>query len=413
MRKISPLLLLLPLLLAACAGRGPGALPGVAGVAATTAAPATAPASATPPAPTTTPAPSPTATATATLTPPPSPTFSPTPTPEHPLMIEVMRRQSYPGSELTIERTLEPGENYDRFIASYLSEGNRIYALLTVPWGAPPPTGWPVIIFNHGWIPPEEYVTELRYVEYVDYIARSGYIVFRSDYRGHGQSEGEAGMPYSSPGYTIDVLNGMAAVLTRADADANRVGMWGHSMGGYITLRAMVVSDRIRAGVIWGGVVGPYPDLFQRGAALTPPAPTALASTLPASTPPASTPPVATATPTATPTPTPAFRRGRWRGDMAAIYGSPEENPAFWASISAPSFVAEISGPVQLHHAITDDTVPWAASQSLYDAMTAAGVPVELYLYDNDSHDIDNNFYTAMRRTVEFFDRYVKEGAGG
>lgn len=384
----------LVLLLAACAGRGPDA-PSVAGVATTTAAPATVrpSPSATPPAPTATPAPLPTATATAT----PTATPSPTATPEHPLMIEVMRRQSYPGSELTIERTLEPGENYDRYIASYLSEGNRIYALLTVPWGAPPPSGWPVIIFNHGWIPPEEYVTELRYVEYVDYIARSGYIVFRSDYRGHGNSEGEAGMPYSSPGYTIDVLNGMAAVLTRADADANRVGMWGHSMGGYITLRAMVVSDGIRAGVIWGGVVGPYPDLFQRGAALTPPA---------------STPGEATATPSpSATTPTPAFRRGRWWGDMAAIYGTPEENPAFWASISAPSFVADLSGPIQLHHAITDDTVPWAASQSLYDAMIAAGVPVELYLYDNDSHDIDNNFYTAMRRTVEFFDRYVK-GAG-
>ncbi|MBX7252407.1 MAG: alpha/beta fold hydrolase [Candidatus Promineofilum sp.] len=398
-------LLPLLLLLAACAGRE---LDAVAIVATATAAPATAlpSPSSTPPAPTATTAPSPTATATATATVTPSPT----PTPEHPLMIEVMRRQSYPGSELTIERTLEPGENYDRTIASYLSEGNRIYALLTVPWGAPPPTGWPVIIFNHGWIPPEEYVTELRYVEYVDYIARSGYIVFRSDYRGHGNSEGEAGMPYSSPGYTIDVLNGMAAVLTRADADANRVGMWGHSMGGYITLRAMVVSDRIRAGVIWGGVVGPYPDLFQRGAVLTPPA-----STPPASTPPVSTPgetPTVTGAPSpAAATPTPAFRRGRWWGDMAAIYGTPEENPAFWASISAPSFVAGISGPVQLHHAITDDTVPWAASQSLYDAMTAAGVPVELYLYDNDSHDIDNNFYTAMRRTVEFFDRYVKEGA--
>ena len=398
-------LLPLLLLLAACAGRE---LDAVAIVATATAAPATAlpSPSSTPPAPTATTAPSPTATATATATVTPSPT----PTPEHPLMIEVMRRQSYPGSELTIERTLEPGENYDRTIASYLSEGNRIYALLTVPWGAPPPTGWPVIIFNHGWIPPEEYVTELRYVEYVDYIARSGYIVFRSDYRGHGNSEGEAGMPYSSPGYTIDVLNGMAAVLTRADADANRVGMWGHSMGGYITLRAMVVSDRIRAGVIWGGVVGPYPDLFQRGAVLTPPA-----STPPASTPPVSTPgetPTVTGAPSpAAATTTPAFRRGRRRGDMAAIYGTPEENPAFWASISAPSFVAGISGPVQLHHAITDDTVPWAASQSLYDAMTAAGVPVELYLYDNDSHDIDNNFYTAMRRTVEFFDRYVK-GAG-
>ena len=62
-------------------------------------------------------------------------------------MVEVMRRRDYPGSPLTIEETLEPGDNYDRFIASYLSDGNKIYALLTVPHGARPATGWPIIVF--------------------------------------------------------------------------------------------------------------------------------------------------------------------------------------------------------------------------------------------------------------------------
>ena len=40
--------------------------------------------------------------------------------------------------------------------------------------------------------------------------------------------------------------------------------------------------------------------------------------------------------------------------------------------------------------------------------MAALGLPVELYLDDNDSHDSDNNFYTAMRRSLEFFDAHVK-----
>ena len=340
----------------------------------------------------TTPALPPSPTATTTPTPTATLTPTPTPTPEHPLMIAVMRRAGYPGSPLAIERTLEPGENYDRHVAAYQSEGNTIYALLTIPHGAPPPTGWPVIIFNHGWIPPDEYRTELRYVQYVDYFARSGYIVFRSDYRGHGDSEGEAGNPYGSPNYTIDVLNGMAAVLTRPDADAGRVGMWGHSMGGHITLRAMVVSDQIRAGVIWGGVVGPYPDLFARALAPTPtPDPAATVTSTP--------------DPAASPTPT---RRLRWRGSFIDVYGSPEENPAFWASISANSYLADLSGPLQLHHAIDDPTVPASASELLYAQLQAAGQPAELYLYENDSHDIDNNFYTAMSRSLAFFDRHVK-----
>ncbi|NIO68452.1 MAG: hypothetical protein GTN71_05245, partial [Anaerolineae bacterium] len=126
--------------------------------------------------------PNPTATPTPTVT----PTLTPTPTPTHPLMIEVMRQQAYPGSEITIEETLDPGSNYDRYIASYLSEGLKIYALLTVPRGEKPESGWPVVLFNHGYIPPDQYRTTERYVAYVDAFARNGYIVFKSDYRGHG-----------------------------------------------------------------------------------------------------------------------------------------------------------------------------------------------------------------------------------
>ncbi|HEU4744292.1 MAG TPA: alpha/beta fold hydrolase, partial [Anaerolineales bacterium] len=182
-----------------------------------------------------------------------------TPTPQHPLQIEAMRAQQYPGSDIVIESVLDPGVNYSRYYVSYLSEGLKIYALMTVPDGEKPPTGWPVIIFNHGFIPPDVYRTTERYVAYVDLIARSGYIVLRSDYRGHDRSEGEPGGAYSSTGYTVDVLNAVASMKRYPDADPDRIGMWGHSMGGYITLRSMVVTRDIKAGVICAGVVASYP----------------------------------------------------------------------------------------------------------------------------------------------------------
>src|ERR1700704_4197229 len=60
-----------------------------------------------------------------------------------PLAILAMRQRDYPGSDLAIERTLAPGSNYQQYVASYQSDGLKINALLTVPSGAKPATGWP------------------------------------------------------------------------------------------------------------------------------------------------------------------------------------------------------------------------------------------------------------------------------
>ena len=137
--------------------------------------------------------PSPTATIALTPTPTLTNTITSTPTPTlHPMTILAMRQTPYPGSEIVIEDTFAAGSNYYRYYAYYLSEGYKIYGLLTVPFGDPPEGGWPAIVFNHGYIPPSVYRTTERYVAYVDWLARSQYIVFRIDYRGHDQSEGTA-----------------------------------------------------------------------------------------------------------------------------------------------------------------------------------------------------------------------------
>ena len=102
----------------------------------------------------------------------------------HTLSIEALRKGNYPGSDIVVEQTLDPGSNYQRQIVSYKSEGLKIYALLTVPNGNPPESGWPVIIFNHGYIPPAEYRTTERYIAYTDGFSRNEYVLLRPDYRG-------------------------------------------------------------------------------------------------------------------------------------------------------------------------------------------------------------------------------------
>lgn len=314
----------------------------------------------------------------------PSPTFTPimTPTPPHPLTIQSIRTQTYPGSPILIEEELAPGVNYDRYIVSYLSEGLKIYALLTVPQGEKPDTGWPVVVFNHGYIPPAEYRTTERYVAYVDGFARNGYIVLRSDYRGHGNSEGIASGAYDSPAYTVDILNAVAAIAAYPEADPDRIGMWGHSMGGSITLQIMVSSDVIKAGVIWAGMVGSYPDIldwWQRRF---------------------------NSRPTPTPNPDGSPRSGIWQ--LIDEFGSPEENPDFWNSISATCYLADSAGPIQLHHGTADTSVPYVWSENLYAALQEVGQVAEFYGYEGDNHNISNNFGTAMARSIAFFDTYLK-----
>ena len=316
--------------------------------------------------------PLPTATATVTAT----PTETPTPTP-HPLTMQAMRARDYPGSDLVIEQTLDPGSNYYRYVASYLSDGLKIYGLLTVPYADPPEGGWPAIIFNHGFIPPTEYRTTERYVAYVNALATNGYVVFKPDYRGHGDSEGAASGGYSSPAYTVDVLNALASVQRYPGVNPEKMGMWGHSMGGHLTLRAMVTVKSIKAGVIWAGVVGSYPDMMTNWRRNRP-------------------------------FPTTSGRLSRIGQELTDTYGTWDQNPEFWASISPIDNVADISGPLQLHHGTADGDVPLEFSESLYQAMVDAGKEVEYFTYPDNDHNISQAFSSAMQRTVEFYDRFLK-----
>lgn len=303
---------------------------------------------------------------------------------QNPLAIAVMRSKTYPGSDLTIEQTLSSASNYNQYIASYKSDGLKIYGLLTVPLGEKPVGGWPVIIFNHGYIPPESYQTTERYVAYVDAFARNGYIVFKPDYRGNGNSEGQPEGAYYSPTYATDVLNALASLKRYPAANPEKIGMWGHSMGGNITLRDLMVDTKdIKAAVIWGGVVGSYENLinnWQRRVRFQP-------------------------------SPQELALRNNYRQKLIDTYGTPETNPTFWQAVDPTYHLSDITTPIQLHTGGNDEEVPVDFSVSLRDKLEKLGKTVEYYNYPGGDHNLSSpNFELAMQRSIAFFNQYLKGG---
>ena len=299
---------------------------------------------------------------------------------EDPLSISAMRQKSYPGSDLSFEQTLNPGSNYKQYLVSYESDGLKQYGLLTIPSGQKPEGGWPVILFNHGYIPPAQYSTESSYSSFVNVFAQAGYIVFKPDYRGNANSQGNPVQIYVSPDYLTDSMNGLSSIEKYKDANPNKIGVFGHSMGGNITLHELVISKDFKAAELMAGVVGNENQIIdwwnQRIAAKS-----IVGNDLDAS---------------------------YLVEQMVADHKTPDSNPDYWNSIDPTKYIADINAPIQIQVGTADLSVPPDFSSSLKDSLQSVGKTVDYHLYPGADHNLSPDTNAALNEAVSFFNKYLK-----
>jgi dipeptidyl aminopeptidase/acylaminoacyl peptidase len=304
--------------------------------------------------------------------------ITPTPVPFVEMTIPYLRSRSYK-SELGDLSSYTSNESYTSYLTRYRSDGLKINALLTKPVGKVPKNGWPAIVFIHGYIPPSQYATTKRYGDYVDYLARNGFVVFKIDLRGHGESEGQAGGGYYGSDYVIDTLNAYAALSSTDFVNANEIGLWGHSMAGNIVLRSLAAKPDIPAAVIWAGAVYSYTDQQKYGIHDQSYRSPDFSST------------------------TQSRRR-----DLFESVGSPSATNAFWSQVAPTNYLSDLKGAIQLDHAVDDDVVDIGYSRDLIALLDKTSVPHEFYEYPSGGHNISGtSFVSAMENTVAFFKRYL------
>jgi len=305
--------------------------------------------------------------------------ISPTPMPFEELTIPALRSRTYKSTlaerELYAENTL-----YTSYLTSYTSDGVRVNGLITEPVGDMPSGGWPAIVFVHGYIPPAQYQTTGQYADYVDYLARNGFVVFKIDLRGHGDSEGVAGGGYYSADYVIDTLNAHAALQTTSFVNPEKIGLWGHSMAGNVILRSLAIRPNIPAAVIWAGAVYTYEDMQKYG--------------------------IQDSSYQRPPTGTP---RASTRQRISDTYGEPDLDTVFWKQFAPITYIADLKGALQLNHAVDDDVVNIGYSRDLNTALDRTSVPHEIHEYSSGGHNISGtSFVEAMNNTVDFFEKYLQ-----
>ncbi len=342
-----------------------------------------------------------------TMTPSPAPTitFTPSPTPTiaesiFPYTIEGLRQHHFQSGKIHIRSTLEDkNEFYTSYLIDYPSDGLTITGVMQIPVGEGP---FPVIVMNHGFFPRSVYRSGDGTDRAAPFLAEHGYITVASDYRSWGGSDSGESFFYS--GLVIDVINLINTIPSIPQADPKRIGIWGHSMGGGVTMKVLTIlggrdasaETTIKAAVLYSPVSADDADIIDRWgmgcfgdiAAGELVEGCNSSDIIPADLP-------------------------RNLQDAYRFAASDED---MLKKISPYYHLDYVTAPIQIHYGTEDGKLlsgtPPQWSVKLTQGLRDAGKQVELLQYEGESHSfIGQPWFDFMSRTLRFFDEYVKNSS--
>jgi len=286
--------------------------------------------------------------------------------------IPALMQKEFNGRDLTFSRVLDDNTVYTRYYITYKSGELTISGIMNIPKGNGP---FPVLFLNHGHIDTSIYTNGRGLKREQDYLARRGFAVLHSDYRGHADSTKDPNADINFRlGYVEDVINAIYAVKNSNapqlnSIDKNNIGMLGHSMGGGVTLGVLVTKpELVKASVLFAPVSGDVRDNFERW----------------------------------------ITRRPETAKRIIELHGLPEDNPDFWDNVSPKEFYEKIQTPILLHHGTADDSVPIEWSDKLNDQLTAINKPIEYKVYPGQPHEFTSAWPNVMQTTLDFFTEHLK-----
>lgn len=232
----------------------------------------------------------------------------------------------------------------------------------------------PAIIWIHGSGADQNYLAwhpgaYRMYYAICQYLAQQGYVILTPDYRGSSGYDRNWATGTSRDlggGETQDVNAGADYLKTLPYVDSNRIGIWGLSYGGFMTLQSILADPQLFRCAIDVAGVGDWETWTTGGMIL-----------------------------------------GR-------LGETPVSDPELYDRSAPVKHLDKLATPLLVLQGTNDANVPFWESLKVIDELEKLGKPFDMAIYPGEIHFFRRAFVLrdAWRRSTNFFDSYLMESPG-
>jgi dipeptidyl-peptidase 4 len=247
------------------------------------------------------------------------------------------------------------------------ADGQRLSYMIAKPRDFDPARRYPVVVTVYGG-PHGQMVMNAWDDGFSHYLVRRGYVVFSLDNRGAGNqgTKMDGALFHRMAGVEVeDQVAGARWLARQPWVEGSRIGVYGWSYGGYMTLNLMFRAP----GVFAVGVAGaPVTDWTLYDTAYT-----------------------------------------------ERYMGTPQANPAGYAAASALGVATQLAGPLLVIHGMADDNVLFENSTKLFKVLQEAGKPFDVMVYPGHKHGMLRHASVgphAYHAIAAYLERHLKPPPG-
>ena len=250
---------------------------------------------------------------------------------------------------------------------NWKSDEFKVQGWLILPAGAPGAGKLPLVTIVHGG-PAAAFQPAFLGAGVERLLLENGYALLLPNPRGSfGQGEGFASANVRDFGYgdLRDILAGLDAAVRAAPIDPEKIGIFGHSYGGFMTMWSVTQTQRFKAAVAGAGISNWQSYYGENGI-------------------------------------------DEW---MIPFFGaSVYEDPAVYARSSPITFIRQVRTPTFSYVGAADIECPAPQTEEFGHALKALGIPSATVIYPDEGHAIHDPAHLAdlNKRTLGWFDRYLK-----